>query len=101
MKFKTHNDVIIPVDGTYLIGEIETNYERLFEVFGQPLDGDGYKTDAVWEILFEDKTVATVYNWKNGKGYLGDEGMEVADIKDWHVGGRSPKALTYVSQAVK
>ena len=76
------------VNMTSLQGYIRTNYETLVGCFGEPTcDGDGYKVDAEWIITFADGVVATIYNWKNGRNYCGAEGLDVEDIKEWHVGG--------------
>lgn len=87
MKFTTHNEAVIEVSGTHLQGHISVGYEDLVKTFGEPFYGDGYKSDAEWSICFEDGTRATVYNWKNGKNYCGDNGLETHHITDWNVGG--------------
>jgi predicted heme/steroid binding protein len=33
-----------------------------------------------------------VYNWKNGKAYLGHEGEDVENITDWNVGAHQMSA---------
>lgn len=62
--------------------------------------GNCEKVDAEWNIKFEDGTVATIYNWKNGKNYLGDVGLELMDIRRWHVGGYSKVAIIHVSNVM-
>lgn len=75
-------------NGTYLLGTVETTYQKLVELFGTPSPGgDGYKTDAEWIIRFEDGKIATIYNYKSGRNYLGDDGTPTEEITDWHVGG--------------
>lgn len=86
-NFLTHNKKEINNFGTSLVGYVNTTYSKLFEKFGEPTDGDGHKFDAEWEIEFSDGEVATIYNWKNGKGYKGSEGLDVVDITKWHIGG--------------
>lgn len=97
MNFTRKN---VETSGTCLQGRIEVPYKTLVEVFGEPGLGDGYKVDAEWDIRFDNNTedgiVATIYNWKNGKNYCGDQGMDVKDITDWHVGGFSKEALKAV-----
>ena len=51
------------------------------------------KTDVEWDIEFQDGTYLHIYNWKNGKNYLGDDGLEVDQITEWNVGGHSKKDL--------
>ena len=87
---------------TWLQGYVEINYDTLVEVFGpQHNNGDGYKVDAEWDLMFSDGTIATIYNWKNGKNYDEDDGLEVSEITEWHVGGISKLALTRVQEAIK
>lgn len=74
-------------DMTSLKCSITTTYAKLVERYGEPCESDGYKSDAEWIIEWEDGVIGTIYNWKNGKNYLGDGGEEVEDITDWNIGG--------------
>ncbi len=92
--------------GTSLMGEINISFEKLVKIFGQPHhNGDGYKVDAEWGIKFTDglykNVVATIYNWKDGKNYCGDEGLDVENITEWHIGGMTPQAFELVSETIK
>jgi len=87
MKFTTHNEAVIETSGTHLQGYIQANYADLVSTFGAPTNSDGYKVDAEWQVCFEDGTRATIYNWKNGKNYCGENGLELHEIQDWNVGG--------------
>ena len=91
------------VGGTFLQGYIKASYEQLVKTFGEPHDpdGDNYKTDVEWAFEFADGTVATLYNWKNGKNYLGAEGLELNDIYEWHVGGFSEKAVAKLLEKLR
>jgi hypothetical protein len=92
--FYTHNDSDpICANGTCLQGYVVASFDAICSIFGDPMDGN-YKTDAEWNILFSDGEVATIYNWKDGRNYCGESGMEVEDIKDWHIGGNS-KAVSH------
>ena len=95
---KTTND-----GGTFLQGYIKASYEQLVKTFGEPHDpdGDNYKTDVEWAFEFADGTIATLYNWKNGKNYLGAEGLELNDIYEWHVGGFSEKAVAKLLEKLR
>ena len=95
IKFTTHNDKHISIGGTHLIGHVSTSYQKLVEVLGDPLKGS-YKTDAEWYISFSDGMVATIYNWKNGKNYCGEEGYELEEIENWHIGGLKPQVETRI-----
>lgn len=82
--------------GGCLQGYIDISYAELVERLGESGETDGYKTDAEWSIRFEDGTGATIYNYKTGKNYLGAEGEDVEDIRDWHIGGDSQKSVEKV-----
>lgn len=106
LKFITHNDDdLIEIGGTCYQGTISANYIDLEDVFGDPLEGDNYKTDAEWVVKFtygDQEVVATIYNWKNGKSYCGDEdGLDVTDICEWNVGGYNADAFLFVKTALE
>jgi hypothetical protein len=104
-NFITHNDDdLINIGGTSYKGTISANYIDLEDTFGEPLEGDDYKTDAEWVVSFtvgDATVVATIYNWKNGKNYCGDDGDDVLDIREWNVGGHDPMCVTLVEQAIR
>jgi hypothetical protein len=100
MSFVTHNHADIGISGSCLQGYIKASYAELRELFGEPTDGDGYKVDAEWDLRFDDGTVATVYNWKDGPSYCGESGTPVPEITDWHVGGNTKRALDSVQIAL-
>ena len=101
MEYQTHNDVIIKTSGTGFEGTIKLDYYDIVSKLGHPHDLDGYKTDAEWEIEFYDGTVATLYNWKNGRNYCGKDGLDLHQIDEWHVGGFNGKALDKVNELFK
>lgn len=89
--------------GTHLQGIVDIDFARLEEIFGEAyrIEDDGGKVDAEWCIEFDDGTVATIYNYKDGVNYLGDsEGLAVEDITEWHIGGRSPRSLELILDAI-
>ncbi len=90
------------VNGCCLQGYIECDYKTLIEVFGKPdTECDGYKVDREWVLKFGDGTVATIYNYKDGKNYCGpQQGLKPEDIKKWHVGGKSKMAVTLVEMSI-
>ena len=95
MKFKTHNDegFIDNSCGSHLIGYVDADYSALVNLFGKPTLYDDYKSDAEWILNFEDNTCATIYNYKDGVNYLGDEGKQAFEITEWHIGGRNKEVL--------
>lgn len=75
--------------GTCLQDYVTVGYKTIVERYGQPTTSDGYKVDAEWVIEWEDGQVGTLYNWKNGKNYLGEDGTPVERIIEWNIGGKS------------
>ena len=71
--------------------------ESIKEVFSEPTfeGGDGYKTDEEW-VIQTPAGVATIYNWKNGKNYLEEHGLETEDITEWSIGGHNLTAAAWV-----
>jgi len=101
MKYKLN--YLADDTGTCYQDEIEVSYDTLVEVFGEPdpIANDGYKTDIEWLIEFEDGTIATIYNWKNGHNYLGEhDGLSIENITYWHIGGFDKKAADYIKDAI-
>ena len=99
MKFyKPGEGRAIILNGTSLQGYVGTTYKKLVDTFGEPTGNDGYKTDAEWDLVFEDGTVASIYNYKDGKNYNGDDGVDVENITDWHIGGYNKLAVERVTE---
>ena len=88
------------VDGTCLQGTINTNYSELVRIFGkQNSDNDSGKIDAQWTVNTPDG-IATIYNYKDGKSYLGKDGLRITDITDWHIGGKNKKVIDWIKLAI-
>ena len=82
------------IAGTCLQGTINTSYDRLVELFGQPIqmeETDG-KVQVEWAIKFTDETLATIYDWKEDK--------TASAVTEWHVGGYTQHALYNVIDEV-
>lgn len=88
--------------GSCLQGRIEETYARLVEVFGEPnCDGDEYKVQKEWVIEFDDGTIATIYDYKEGDAYNGEgQGTHYTRVTDWHIGGRNQRAVLLVNEAL-
>ncbi len=86
-------------NGTSLIGYVNISYKELVLKLGKPNEGDGYKTDAEWLLEFDDGTIATIYNYKDGYNYLGKrEGTAKTKLTEWHIGGYDEKAVHHVHE---
>ena len=76
------------INGTSLQGYVDVPYSVLVDVFGQPVAVDYYKIDAEWELKFQGVPF-TIYNYKDGINYNGDQGTPIEKITEWHIGGHS------------
>ena len=89
----------ILVSGTHLQGFINNiSYDELAAALGEHNEGDAYKTDVEFDLQFDDGTVATIYNYKDGPNYKGHGSL--SHIKTWHVGGKSIDAVLKVADAL-
>jgi len=95
MKFTVDNNLGA---GTSLVGYVDTTLEALISVFGEPQrwDDEYEKVTAEWTIIFEDQTIATIYDWKRYE--MGTPGMN--ELYDWHIGGENIHAVSRVSAAM-
>src|SRR5258708_2795250 len=86
--------------GTERQGYLTASYDHLVSLFGEPLQGDHDKVDANW-IIETDRGIGTIYNYKDGKAWLGDGGRDVQDITFWHVGGADEAAAQAIMEIVR
>lgn len=88
------------VSGTWLQGEIETTYQKLYETFGeQSSNGDDFKVSCEWVIVFDCGTVATIYDWKRNPKYW-EDGEHFTNVEDWHIGGKTVRAVELVQEVL-
>ena len=87
--------------GTWGQGHINCPYSRLLSLFGEPDEGDGYKTQAEWTIATP-SGIATIYDWKQGDSYHGEgNGTPVDQIAEWSVGGQNKMVVEWINKAIK
>ena len=60
--FKVNSNV--DTCGTNRKSEILASYSRLVELFGEPIESDGYKVSGEWVFESETGGVVTLYDWK-------------------------------------
>ena len=73
-------------------------YTRLCELFGTPMMGRDNKSFCNWVLEFEDGLIATIYDYKSSKKYLGEDGLSVNDMKSWHIGGHDEVVFNRVQK---
>ena len=83
--------------GTSFQGYIYARYDQLCLAFGEPCIPNSLdkKTDAEW-IINTPHGVATIYNYKNGKRYMGKSGLDISIICEWHVGAKNTKSYQWI-----
>lgn len=98
MKELTKNEMK-KITGTRFRGYIETTYDELVARFGEPYiaPSDDHKVDVEW-IIDTPHGVATIYNYKNGRSYLGENGLTLEVMDEWHVGGKNSESYKWVMQ---
>jgi hypothetical protein len=88
--------------GTCLQGYLNSSYEDIVKTYGEPNQMvDGFKTDVQWTIKWVDGSIGTIYNWKNGRNYMGELGLDVANIKEWNIGGDKKIVVKRIIDDVK
>ncbi|MDE3068714.1 MAG: hypothetical protein KGJ60_14360 [Verrucomicrobiota bacterium] len=72
----------------------------MLAAFGQPAEGDGYKTQVEWIISTPDG-IATLYDWKRGDCYHGKgNGTPPEQVEDWHIGGYNERVIEWIRKAI-
>jgi hypothetical protein len=95
-----YNDLHKQRTGTSFKGYVLATYQDLVETFGLPTsNGDNYKVDVEW-IVKTPHGIATVYNYKDGKAYLGESGLNPGQICEWHVGGKTPESYHWIKKQI-
>ena len=94
---KYNQEARLDASGTCLQGYLEALYSELVNAFGESAkDGfDAYKSDVEW-VVQTPYGVATIYNYKDGKNYLGEEGLSVDEIEEWHIGAHNKESAAWV-----
>ena len=80
-------------DGSSLQGTVRATYSELVHLFGEPEIAPTAEVLVLWDIQFDDGTIATVYLWK--------EPSVPAGMHEWNVGGHSPQAVQRVREALR
>jgi hypothetical protein len=88
IKYLTQGDGM-PWRGGSLIGYLTADFEKLVEILGEDyVEGGDGKTQANWDVYFEDGSHATIYDWKH---YSPLEG-----ITEWNIGGEDASVVPKV-----
>ena len=87
--------------GTHGQGQIECSYSQLLVRFGEPSEGDGFKTQAEW-LVCTPAGIATIYDWKQGDSYHGPgNGTPIEELTEWSIGGHNKSVVEWIQKAIK
>ena len=92
MTIQFENVRTVSTSGSCLQGYIETTYDELVDVFGEPTKLKGDKVNVEWTIQFSDGTVATIYDWKQPETPM--------EYYPWHIGGFTHRAAKLVTNCM-
>ena len=73
--------------GGALLNYLTSTSDNLISILGEPSKSEMYKSDWSWIIQFDNGEQLEIYDWKVGKNYCGDHGLDLEDISEWHIGG--------------
>jgi len=79
------------IAGTSRVGNFRATYKELFDLFGEPVESDGYKVSTEWKVRYFEK-IYTIYDYKETNLYS-DELPSVEEFRSdknpklWGVGG--------------
>jgi hypothetical protein len=79
MKFTTHNQHRVGLNGTMMVGTMQAQLRQLTQVFGQPMSNDP-RVAAEWRLRFDDGLVASIYTWNQPL-------PEQDAVATWRIGG--------------
>jgi hypothetical protein len=88
--------------GTSFKGYLYARYDQLVSVFGEPRrpEHSDNKIDVEW-VIDTPHGVATIYNYKDGKAYLGEAGLKPEQICEWNVGGKKSDVCVWVNDRLQ
>lgn len=87
----------IETSGTFLQGYVETTKADLIRAFGEPTNYEDSKVTIEWGLRFEDRTIATIYDWKRYE--LGTPKDD--ELMTYNIGGFTPRAVDLVKEALE
>ena len=82
------------IHATFL-GIVTASYKELVDAFGQPKAGDGYKTEAEWDVELISGHSVTIYNFKNSRSY-DSKNPTIKRVREWSVNGTDSDAIAWV-----
>lgn len=87
--------------GTSFKGYLYVRYDQLMALFDEPRvpEHSDNKIDVEW-IIDTPYGVATIYNYKDGKNYMGKAGLRPDQISEWHVGGKNIDSYEWVKKQI-
>lgn len=90
MKGLKINDPSTVVSGTHLQGYVNTSFDHLVSVLGEPERlAPGGKVQVEWSLQYGPH-VMTIYDWR-------EYGRSPESVREWHIGGHDQEVTRIVS----
>lgn len=77
------------------LGTLNATYKDLVKAFGKPKAGDGYKTEAEWDVELDEGFFVQIYNYKNSQSY-NSKSPTIKQVREWSVNGTDSDAIEWV-----
>jgi hypothetical protein len=77
------------------LGTVAATYKDLVDTFGKPKAGDGYKTEAEWDVELIPGCFVQIYNYKNSRSY-DSKNPTIKRVREWSVNGTDSDAIEWV-----
>lgn len=98
MKFTTHINADVDVNGTSLQGYVSATSSQLEQLFGAPMfSGPGDKVTTEWNVQLDTGEVFTLYDWKRYEA--GPPAPN--EVYQWHIGAHDRSAVAKVHDLLR
>ena len=106
LDFKIKKENIIELFGSCYQASLRGKFEDIIQIFGWPCyigddASDDRKVFVEWVLEFPSEQICTIYNYKNGYNYMGENGISVFDMEYWSVGGHNYEVINELKRILE
>lgn len=77
------------------LGTVKATYKEMVAAFGKPKSGDGYKTEAEWDVELIPGCFVEISNYKTSRSY-DSKNPTIKRLREWNVHGTDSDAIEWV-----
>ncbi len=77
------------------LGTVNATYAALVKTFGKPKAGDGYKTEAEWDVELVEGIFVQISKHKHSRSY-DSKNPTIKNVREWSVDGTDSDAIEWV-----